>query len=210
MNQTIVNKIAITPTLEKIVNWFSLKTAQTEAEFPLKYVQLSAHDSTLDPFMSILGLGYSNVSCLTNDLFDLVAEPNPDCSSFPSVNSNLVWELILKAGSEEKVNKDSSDYIVKFSFNGDYVDYCKTGKKDAGGQFYCELDDFYRVVKGFVYPDYKQFCGKEEPTQGEVTAEWVEVCFKLVLGLLVVFMILVLVLLYSVGKFKHLEKLKKE
>ena len=163
--------------------------------------------------MSILGLGgYSNVSCLTNDLFELVAEPNPGCSSFPSVNSNLVWELILKAGSEEKVvSKDSRDFVVKFSFNGDYVDYCRTGRKDAGGQFYCELDDFYRVVEGFVYPDYKEFCGEGEPAGGEVTAEWMGVCLKLVLAaLLALFVVLVLILVFEVGRLERLEKLKKE
>ena len=58
----------------------------------------------------------------------------------PAVASNIVWELI-KASDES--------YRVKFSYNGQYIDYCSNNKKDQNGQFYCEISEFYKTLEGF-------------------------------------------------------------
>ena len=211
MNNTLINQIAITPQSEQILTWLRLKINQTEEEFPLKYVHLSGHDSTVSPFVNILGLGLSNASCLADDLFETVSEPNPRCSTFPSVASNIVWELILKPESDQKAEKGVEDYIVKFSYNGVYLDHCKTGTKDAGGEFYCELDAFLELVeKKFIYKDYKQFCGMVQPPRGELTQKWLKIILLGVSALMGLFLVLLWILIGQARKLKRLSDEEEE
>jgi hypothetical protein len=75
------------------------------------------------------------------------------CGSYPKVASNIVWELIKNING-------TTDYGVKVSYNGVYVDWCKNKQKDKKEQFYCTLAEFTEASnKHYIYKDYSKTCG---------------------------------------------------
>lgn len=141
-------KVAVTPVLGQIKDWFNTKTKKTKEEFPLRYVQYSAHDDTVSAHMRVLNL--FNSECTIEDLKN--GKISEDCPNYPPVASQILWELI-------KVSENNS-YAVKVSFNGVYVDYCKTGRK-MGEDFFCTLEEFTKIIEDGTYtePQYEEFCG---------------------------------------------------
>ena len=216
VNNTFINQMAVSPVFDQILAWFRRKTKESDAEFPLKYAHLSGHASTVNPFLNILDLGVSNLTCMVDDLYNGRTASNPNCSKFPIAASNVIWELILKPGSENRLKKSDDDYIVKFSYDGEYLDHCKTGKVDRFGEYYCELGDFYEVVRTrFVTDeDYLGYCGFKKPGgssgTGKKSSTWVRVLVALVVVFGVIFGLLVVLLIRTVRRLRRLTKIKKE
>ena len=211
MNNSLVNKIGVSPVLDQMVTWFERKISESEQDFPLKYVHFSGHCSTINPFLSILKLGLSNASCLANDLYDGVSAPNPNCSNFPSVGSNIIWELILKPGREKKEKRSREDFIVKFSYNGDYLDYCLAGVVDQFGDHYCELADFYNLAKTeFFYKDYIDYCGLTKYSPDDELSSRVQFVLAIVGAFAAIFGVLLLILLRNFTMLRRISKRKME
>lgn len=143
-----VAKAAITPILNQIKVYFEKKTvADKSKQIPLKYVQYSGHDDTLGGHMRVYGM--AEPACMLKILMTGVNDL--ECVHHPWTSSNMIWELIEGiAGTEE--------YGVKFSYNGDYFDYCKTGKTDKSGDFYCTLPEFYKQIDTIYTIDTKDYC----------------------------------------------------
>ena len=156
-NGSISASLSAGPILEQISTYFEEKTLGAKGKpLPLKFVLYSAHDTTLGAQLSTLGLQWTNSSCLLDQLYtgNFV---QTGCFLYPAVGSNLVWELI---------EPTKGSYEVKVSYNGGYLDYCKTGKKDKSGEFYCTLGEFKSSVAKYSYAKSDQFCGLGPQTTG--------------------------------------------
>lgn len=144
--QMKVAKIAASPVLNQIRTWFKMKANMTKEQFPLRYVQYSAHDDTISSHLKVLGMADSD--CIIKDLQEGQARVTPECPNSPPVASQILWELIHLEGK----------YYVKVSYNGEYVDYCKNGYK-MGGDFVCSFDEFSNILDSdYVYADYASYC----------------------------------------------------
>lgn len=182
-----VAKVAASPVLNQIRTWFRMKANMTKEEFPLRYVQYSAHDDTVSSHLKLLGL--ANSDCIIEDLRVGKANISEKCPNSPPVASQIIWELI-------EVDKE---YFVKVSFNGDYVDYCKNGKK-MGEDFVCSVEEFSKILDSdYIYADYAGYCefdridGKTAPRT-----------FVVVLGALVIILsVVILILVMTIRKYKH-------
>lgn len=150
-----VAKVTVTPILNQIVKYFEKKTNNDESKrIPLKYVQYSGHDDTIAAHLRTYGL--VEPDCVENILTTGVDDLK--CAHHPYTSSNLVWELI------EKIN-DTEEYGVKFSYNGDYFDYCGNNQKDKNGDFYCTLAQFNDRVANTYTKKWDDFC-PVSPTPG--------------------------------------------
>ena len=134
-----------------------------------------------------------NTSCIFASLRSGIRDPN--CRYNPSVASNIIWELV----------KNESSFYVKFSYNGEYLDYCSKRQKDGAGEYYCTLEQFDQTVTNNVFPAYKSFCGFHD------NHDWnkLEKLYYTVLGLLAVailYGVIVTFLLYICRKKKKEEQ----
>lgn len=147
-----VAKAAVTPILNQIKTYFERATADKPA--PLKYVMYSGHDDTIAAHLR--AIGYANHECVLKAIIDGKQEDFSTCPSHPRTSSNIIWELI-----DDKLGK-TKGWLVKVSFNGEYLDYCKNGKTDADGIPFCTLDEFYSITQTQYTISWKDFC--ENPT----------------------------------------------
>ena len=172
-NQTAALKSIVTPTLTQIQTYFKNKiSGEKDGSYPLRYVQFSAHDSSLGSHLVGMDPPVLNFSCLYISLS--TGKRNPNCPGYPPVGSNIIWELI----------QNETKYFVKVSYNAVYLDYCNTGKKDGNGEFYCTMDEYDKTITGKIYPDYKSYCGYETPgASREDRMAWIY--YGVIAGLLV-------------------------
>jgi hypothetical protein len=143
------SKLSISPALDIIRTSFAAKIKDPVKE-KKKYIQFSGHDSTLAPYMILTGI--ANSECILKDL--LAGTRTKSCVGYPPVASNMVWELI------KDIDGKKGQFGVKFSYNGNYIDFCKNKKIDKGGQYYCTIEEFNTALeKYYMYKDYAQTCG---------------------------------------------------
>jgi hypothetical protein len=141
-----VTKVTMSSQVKQIKTWFANKVSKNETEFPLKYVQYSAHDDTLASHLIYMKI--ADPDCVIKDLYE--GNITKSCNDYPPVASNIIWELIEANG----------EYRVKWSYNGEYYDYCKNNKTDSNGQFYCTLEEFNTMADNeMIYPKYYDYCG---------------------------------------------------
>ena len=171
--QTESMKSIVTPPLTQIRTYFQNKIiSASSGSYPLRYALFSAHDSMISPHMLGMNPPIVNISCLMISL--TTGKRNPNCTGYPAVGSNIIWELI----------QNGTEYFVKVSYNAVYLDYCNTGKKDGNGEFYCTMDEFDKTIDGKINPDYKSYCGYETSgASGEDKMAWVY--YGIIAGLLV-------------------------
>ena len=66
----------------------------------------------------------------------------------PLAGSNIIFEV------QEPIQKVDDDYKVLFSYNGEYLDFCKNGKKED--KFACQFKDLKRIVaKDFTTENFQ-------------------------------------------------------
>jgi hypothetical protein len=141
-----VAKISATPSLNQIQKLFSGKTNATNP-IPLKYYHISGHDDNMTAHLRLIG--FSNSTCVVDSILNNTDVSTDLCPSTPPTASNLIWELI---------NDTAKGYIVKTSYNGQYLDYCKKNQKDARGEFFCTLDEFNNVVNTEYTKSWDEYC----------------------------------------------------
>jgi hypothetical protein len=147
-NDKITQKLVVSPVMDLVRNSFKAKS-EGDAKMNKKYIHLSAHDSTLAPYYLLMDK--ANVDCIKKDLME--GTRTATCTSYPPTASSMVWELIKKIDGQDF-------YGVKFSINGEYLDFCKLGKKDKSGDFYCPLSEFSAAIdRNYYYPGYTETCG---------------------------------------------------
>ena len=144
-------KVFTSPLLNQILVWFDQKVATTNP-LPLKYALFSGHDTSLEPFLYLLNI--LGPDCQANDLKSGTATSTVDCQLSPGTASQILWELIKK--------RDSGKYVVKFTYNGKYYDFCGRGGSDEYGDPLCTLDEFKEVVRANWLVDYGQICGEAQ------------------------------------------------
>ena len=132
-----VARAAVTPILNQIKTYFEKATAEKPS--PLKYVMYSGHDDTIAAHLR--AIGYASHDCVLNAIITGKQEDFTTCPSHPRTSSNIIWELI---DDRDGINKS---WLVKVSYNGEYLDYCKNKKKDADGYSFCTLDEFYQITQ---------------------------------------------------------------
>lgn len=100
-------------------------------------------------------VGITDPECVLKDVKE--GTLTEGCKGYPPVASNMIWELIKDVNG-------GKNYGVKFSFNGEYLDFCKNERKDQQGQFYCTWNEFESALeKHYMYKDYSKACGWETP-----------------------------------------------
>ena len=125
------------------------KKAEDPSKMTKKYIQLSGHDSNLAPYYMLLGK--ANLDCIKNDIIQ--GTRTEGCQAYPPTATSMVWELIQNVAESKK-------YGIKFSINGEYLDFCKLGKKDKSGEFYCPIDELDTAIDThYYYKDYVKACG---------------------------------------------------
>lgn len=177
-------KLSISPAIDMVGNFFNKKVADP-SKMQKKYVQFSGHDSTLAPYMTLTGV--AKVDCVKKDVSE--ATSTKGCTGYPPVASNFIWELIKNVNG-------TTDYGVKFSYNAEYLDFCKNNKKDKQGQFYCTLDEFNAALKKhYVYSDYSKTCDWEKSNGEEANK-------PLIISLIIVSVILLILVFLLIGEVK--------
>lgn len=123
--------------------------ASSTGESPLKYVFLSAHDSTLAPLLAAFDV--TTTKCLLENFRsekEGKGTPHPHCE-YPIFASNLMFEFY-----EAKDKKEAS---VAFYYNGVAVPFC--GKKEENS---CTLAEFYKYVgditNNYTVEDFNRIC----------------------------------------------------
>ena len=113
-----------------------------------KYIALSAHDTTLTPFL--VNLGQANYSCWQKKYEEFKNPPainimgSENCWEFPDVTSNILWEL--------SHNKDKNEYYVRVLYNGKPFDLkCKNKEKLPAG--YCDFSTWKEANKNYFILD---------------------------------------------------------
>ena len=77
----------------------------------------------------------------------------------PVVGSNIVFEV-------QEPATEGGDYNVLFSYNGEYLDFCKNGKKEE--KFLCEFEEFKKVVTEFYTTEtFLEDCYGSESGDGD-------------------------------------------
>jgi len=108
----------------------------------MKYVYLSAHDSTMMEFLS--GTEWFKSECLINfvvnynqkrdDPILLDGDIAAICPKTPNPAASLMFELVQKA---------NNDLVVRVSYDGEYIRYCPDVTEERGGKMFdCEYNEF--------------------------------------------------------------------
>ena len=141
--------------------WFDEKNGHLVSQDPKKlgknglnkerqYLLFNGHDSTLVALLHSRGI--LNNDCLAKDLINGKASSTSTCPNTPPLASNLVFELVTK--------RNTGNRVVKVSLNGAYIDYCGNGQKDEYGEYYCAYTTWNNFVLGqVIYPGYADKCG---------------------------------------------------
>jgi len=183
-DDTTFRKISTSYIASSIMSWFDQKinsSASGKSDFRLKYALFSGHDSTLIPLLYTLGL--ISESCIGTDLIE--GKNSPDCMMGPNVASNMIFELILTG---------NNTFSTKVSYNGDYVDFCKTG--DKSNDYMCDVEKFRGMINSDYYlSNFRQLCGIDDDGNSLNSSNLVT--YKILFYcLLVVAVILVLVIAF--------------
>ena len=125
------------------------KKIQNDPNFKLKYIMLSAHDSTLSPFMAALNLTswqcvYQRFKNASLDAFDNCVQGHPLFAS----------QIIIELHSKEK--KGEKQFHVKLLYNGEKMNLCQ--KKSHK----CEWKEFDARLKSYVVDNWEETCAGEE------------------------------------------------
>ena len=155
-NNTEYSRTVQTPILENVRNNINQKAniamGNTDPSTNLyKYVLLSAHDSTIAQIF--LNNGLFDSSCLINEFMDGI---DRNCDLSPGPSSSFVIELVQKHDEKKILVKE--DLILRFNYNGNYVDFCKLGNKGSSGRFDCSLGKFNKIIDSMVVGDFDKAC----------------------------------------------------
>ena len=119
----------------------------TETKEPVKekYHYYSGHDSTLLPFLIMAKK--VDLECMNQSLYESVPS---DCGMFPTVASNIVFEL----------NQIDKRYFVRVLSNFEPLDFCRLNNPLS--DYRCPLETFEKVILKFIDPTWKDYCWEEE------------------------------------------------
>ena len=135
-----------------------------ESSNPVKYRFLSTHDSTIAQIF--LNNGYFNGHCLVDEFMDGV---DRNCHNSPGPSSSLVFELVQTNTDHEVASRD--DFVVRSNYNGDYIDFCKTGDAGDNKKFDCTIKIFNEEMDRMAVPDFDKACfGPAAATEASVSA----------------------------------------
>ena len=196
------NKLAVSPVLDMIKQMVESKI-KDPTKMKKKYIQFSAHDSTLAPYLLLTKL--ANLECVKKDVME--GTRTKDCVGYPPVASNIVWELIKNIDG-------STDYGIKMSYNGEYIDFCRNEKKDKVNQdFYCTVSEFNKALDQFyIYKDYTNTCGWQSSSQKTSDSTTANKPLIITLSIITFVMVVVVVLLFieirkrTNNKMDHINK----
>lgn len=141
-------KILSTPFFKNLLQSFQAKINDTT---PLKYIMLSAHDTTLQPFMAALNL--TSWECIleqieTNEIFEM-----GNCvPGYPIFASQILFEL------HSNTTKDGQQsYFVKVIYNGVEMKLCESEQTE------CSFSEFNQRINDYVLDDdsFAENCGND-------------------------------------------------
>lgn len=116
----------------------------------LKYILLSAHDSTI--LTVFLARGIWNKYCY--DLEFLDGKAVEDCYLYPPLASSLIFELV-------DIDTDNQNRLVKVrvNYNGNYQNWCNlSDMKNFSGKWDCEVNYFIKSIDKLLIKDFDEAC----------------------------------------------------
>lgn len=132
-----------------LISLYVNKKIENDPNFKLKYIMLSAHDSTLSPFMAALNLTswqcvYQRFKNGSLDEFDNCVQGHPLFAS----------QIIIELHSRKK--KGEKKFYVKILYNGEKMNLCQ--KKNHQ----CDWNEFNARLTNYVVLNWDEECAKEE------------------------------------------------
>ena len=135
----------------------------TNGTSPLKYVSLSAHDTTL--LTVLYAFDIVNTNCMIENFRKTINDepaPKPNCK-FPEYASNLVFEFTK--------GSDGKEPTIQLKYDNNLVPAC------GGGTDPCTLSDFKKyvakVTNNLSLNDYRSQCGLVASTPSSSSGIWI-------------------------------------
>lgn len=162
----IYSKILTTPLTKKILGTFDDKIAGKRPA--LKFLGLSAHDSTQWPFFTLMK--FSVAECLIRTIKNKGIKPDGEkwCYGLPPYASNMIFELSSQTpeGSNEK------EYYIRLLLNGVVVDTICPKDVKVVGEGYCPYQDAKQeLTKVLIWTDdFEKACGSKKTNSSSSTS----------------------------------------
>lgn len=165
----------------------------------LRYILLSAHDSTLAQILIVIG--HIDPTCLINE-FMSGAEGN--CQLITDPSATVVWEL---------AERKKGDIIVRFHYNNNYLNFCNLDENTASKKYDCDQKRFNEVIDKIVIPNFKEACSGNYNSAEEATAliqnhkdqfvyQLLSVLFFCLVGVIILFAIIAITKIFVIRNRK--------